>query len=179
MSAQRFLCRSHRSLPTSAANQTNVVSFTFFATFLPALVPNFLLMSRARVRIALLYRQDRWRVVLLCTLSCAANLALSKALALRDASSVLVVTDRGVSRSHLGRGTHDSSRKRLLTRKAHQRSTRHCRCNIDASRSLMKPRREAAQRLVRTDRDAVHDSVVQLHTCPPIEILLTVGGIQL
>lgn len=69
----------------------NVVSLTFFATFLPAAILNFILMPNARSRIKKLFRDD-WRVVLLaCGLGAFANLALNQALSLHDASSVVII----------------------------------------------------------------------------------------
>jgi drug/metabolite transporter (DMT)-like permease len=69
----------------------NAVSLTFFATFLPAVIFNFILMPRAIPRIKKLFKED-WRLVLLaCALGSLANLALNQALSLHDASSVLVI----------------------------------------------------------------------------------------
>lgn len=71
----------------------NVVSLTFFATFLPATVLNFILMPRAGSRIVALFRDD-WRVVLLtCSFGAVANLALNQALSLHDASSVVIISE--------------------------------------------------------------------------------------
>jgi uncharacterized membrane protein len=71
----------------------SVASLTFFATFLPATILNFILMPRARARIKKLFRDD-WRLVLLaCGLGTFANLALNKALSLHDANSVVVISE--------------------------------------------------------------------------------------
>ena len=71
----------------------SVASLTFFATFLPAAILNFILMPRARARIKKLFRDD-WRIVLLaCGLGTFANLALNKALSLHDASSVVIISE--------------------------------------------------------------------------------------
>lgn len=69
----------------------NVVSLTFFATFLPATILNFVLMPNARARIKKLFRDD-WRIVLLaCSFGALANLALNQALSLHDAGSVVII----------------------------------------------------------------------------------------
>jgi drug/metabolite transporter (DMT)-like permease len=71
----------------------NAVSLTFFATFLPATILNFILMPRAISRIKKLFRDD-WRIVLLaCGLGSLANLALNQALSLHDAASVVVISE--------------------------------------------------------------------------------------
>ncbi len=71
----------------------NAVSLTFFVSFLPAVVFNFILMPRASSRVKKLFRED-WRVVILaCVLGSLANLALNQALSLHDASSVLVINE--------------------------------------------------------------------------------------
>lgn len=71
----------------------NVASLTFFATFLPAAILNFVLMPNAVTRIKTLFRDD-WRIVLLaCSLGALANLALNQALSLHDASSVMVISE--------------------------------------------------------------------------------------
>lgn len=71
----------------------NVASLTFFATFLPAAVLNFVLMPRASIRIKTLFKDD-WRIVLLaCGLGTFANLALNQALSLQDASSVVIISE--------------------------------------------------------------------------------------
>lgn len=71
----------------------NVVSLTFFVTFLPATIFIFALMRHPVLRIRKLFRED-WHVVLLaCVLGTFSNLALNAALSLRDASSVLVITE--------------------------------------------------------------------------------------
>lgn len=69
----------------------SVASLTFFATFLPAAILNFIFMPQASTRIKKLFRDD-WRIVLLaCALGAFANLALNKALSLHDASSVVII----------------------------------------------------------------------------------------
>jgi drug/metabolite transporter (DMT)-like permease len=71
----------------------NTVSLTFFATFLPAAVLNFILMPKASSRIKGLFKND-WRVVLLtCSVGTFANLALNQALSLQDASSVVIISE--------------------------------------------------------------------------------------
>lgn len=71
----------------------NVVSLTFFATFLPAAILNFVLMPRAGSRIKILFKDD-WRIVLLaCSFGTFANLALNQALSLHDASSVVIISE--------------------------------------------------------------------------------------
>lgn len=71
----------------------NTVSLTFFATFLPATVLNFVLMPQARSRIKALFKDD-WRIVLLaCSFGAFANLALNHALSLQDASSVVIISE--------------------------------------------------------------------------------------
>jgi drug/metabolite transporter (DMT)-like permease len=71
----------------------NVVSVTFFVTFLPATILNFIFMPRAIPRIKKLFTED-WRIVLLaCGLGSLANLALNQALSLHDASSVIVINE--------------------------------------------------------------------------------------
>ncbi len=71
----------------------SVASLTFFATFLPATILNFVLMPKASTRIKKLFRDD-WRIVLLaCGLGTFANLALNKALSLHDASSVVIISE--------------------------------------------------------------------------------------
>jgi len=71
----------------------NVGSLTFFATFLPALLFNFIFMPHATRRIKKLFTED-WLVVLLaCIFGSLANLALNQALSLHDASSVLVINE--------------------------------------------------------------------------------------
>ena len=71
----------------------NVASFTFFATFLPAAIFNFLLMPQAFKRTKRLFKSD-WRVIVVaCSLGAFANLALNKALSLHDANSVVVMSE--------------------------------------------------------------------------------------
>jgi drug/metabolite transporter (DMT)-like permease len=69
----------------------NVASLTFFVTFLPAAIFNFLLMPRALARTKNLFKTD-WRVICAaCGLGAFANLALNKALSLHEASSVVII----------------------------------------------------------------------------------------
>jgi drug/metabolite transporter (DMT)-like permease len=71
----------------------NAASLTFFVSFLPAAILNFVLMPHARARIKKLFKDD-WRIVLLaCTLGSLANLALNKALSLHDANSVIIISE--------------------------------------------------------------------------------------
>lgn len=71
----------------------NVVSLTFFATFLPAMILNYIFMPNATTRIKALFKDD-WRIVLsACALGALANLALNQALSLHDASSVMVISE--------------------------------------------------------------------------------------
>jgi drug/metabolite transporter (DMT)-like permease len=71
----------------------NAVSLTFFATFLPATIFNFILMPNAASRITKIFKDD-WRIVLLtCGLGSLANLALNQALSLNDANSVIVISE--------------------------------------------------------------------------------------
>jgi drug/metabolite transporter (DMT)-like permease len=71
----------------------NVVSLTFFVSFLPAVILNFLLMPQAVARISKLFREDWLIVAVACSLGALANLALNQALSLHDASSVLVINE--------------------------------------------------------------------------------------
>ena len=71
----------------------NALSLTFFAIFLPATVFNFMLMPNALARIKKLSLADWPRVLLACSLGAFANLVLFLALTLRDASSVLVISE--------------------------------------------------------------------------------------
>lgn len=69
----------------------NVASLTFFVTFLPAVIINYLIMPRANKRIKGLFKSD-WKIVLAaCGLGALANLALNQALSLHDATSVIVI----------------------------------------------------------------------------------------
>jgi drug/metabolite transporter (DMT)-like permease len=71
----------------------NAVSLTFFATFLPATIFNFVLMPDAKNRVKKLFKDD-WRIVLLtCGLGSLANLSLNQALSLNDANSVVVISE--------------------------------------------------------------------------------------
>lgn len=71
----------------------NALSLTFFAIFLPATIFNFVLMPNVTARIRKL-SLNHWPIVLLaCSLGAFANLVLFLALALRDASSVLVISE--------------------------------------------------------------------------------------
>ncbi len=71
----------------------NAVSLTFFATFLPATVLNFVLMPKASSRISTLFKNDGRTVLLICILGAFANLALNQALSLHDASSVVIISE--------------------------------------------------------------------------------------
>lgn len=71
----------------------NVVSFTFFATFLPAAMLNYALMPRARPRITEMFVQSRWKVILVCALGALSNFAFNGALATGDASRVVVMNE--------------------------------------------------------------------------------------
>jgi drug/metabolite transporter (DMT)-like permease len=71
----------------------NAVSLTFFAFFLVPLILNFVLMPDAVRRIKKLYQENRRLVLVTCGLGALANLALNQALALHDASSVLVISE--------------------------------------------------------------------------------------
>ncbi|HSW65821.1 MAG TPA: DMT family transporter [Bacillota bacterium] len=71
----------------------NPVSLTFFVSFLPALVLNFICMPRARSRIKSMFSAD-WKVVFgMCVIGAAANLILNVALSLNDATSVTIVSE--------------------------------------------------------------------------------------
>lgn len=69
----------------------NVVSLTFFATFLPAALFNFVLMPHAFKRTKALFKTD-WRVICLaCGLGAVANLGLNKALSLHEPNGVVII----------------------------------------------------------------------------------------
>jgi len=71
----------------------NAPSLTFFASFLPALLLNFMLMPRATSRIKGMFKAD-WKVVFgICAVGAAANLALNQALSLHDATSVIIISE--------------------------------------------------------------------------------------
>lgn len=71
----------------------NPASLTFFATFLPALLLNFILMPQAPRRIKSMFTND-WKVVFgICAVGAVANLALNLALSLNDVTSVMVVSE--------------------------------------------------------------------------------------
>jgi drug/metabolite transporter (DMT)-like permease len=71
----------------------NVGSLTFFVTFFPAVIFNFIFMPHAAARIKKLFKED-WPVVLpACSFGTFANLALNQALSLHDASGVLVINE--------------------------------------------------------------------------------------
>jgi drug/metabolite transporter (DMT)-like permease len=71
----------------------NPASLTFFVSFLPALVLNFILMPRAPSRIKRMFASD-WKVVFgICTVGAFANLALNQALDLNDPTSVMIVSE--------------------------------------------------------------------------------------
>jgi drug/metabolite transporter (DMT)-like permease len=71
----------------------NAASLTFFASFLPALVLNFILMPNARSRIGSMFAAD-WKVVFgICAIGAMANLALNQALSLHDATSVIIISE--------------------------------------------------------------------------------------
>lgn len=71
----------------------NASSLTFFASFLPALLLNFILMPRATSRVRSMFRTD-WKVVFgICAVGAAANLALNQALSLHDATSVIIISE--------------------------------------------------------------------------------------
>jgi len=71
----------------------NAASLTFFVTFLPAVVLNFVLMPHALSRIRKLFREDGRIVTIACGLGALANLALNQGLALGEANSVLVIAE--------------------------------------------------------------------------------------
>ena len=69
----------------------NASSLTFFASFLPALLLNALLMPRASARIRSMFTAD-WKVVFgICAIGAGANLALNQALSMHDATSVIII----------------------------------------------------------------------------------------
>jgi drug/metabolite transporter (DMT)-like permease len=69
----------------------NAPSLTFFASFLPALLLNFILMPRAKSRISRMFAAD-WKVVFgICSIGAVANLTLNWALSLHDPTSVIIV----------------------------------------------------------------------------------------
>jgi drug/metabolite transporter (DMT)-like permease len=71
----------------------NPGSLTFFVSFLPALVLNFVLMPRASSRIKSMFTSD-WKVVFgICAVGAVANLVLNLALSLHDATSVMIISE--------------------------------------------------------------------------------------
>ncbi len=71
----------------------NPASLTFFASFLPALLLNFIFMPNAPARIKNMFTND-WRVVFgICAVGAVANLVLNLALSLNDATSVIVISE--------------------------------------------------------------------------------------
>lgn len=71
----------------------NPASLTFFVSFLPALILNFVLMPRASSRIKSMFTAD-WKVVFgICAVGAIANLVLNLALSLNDPTSVMVVSE--------------------------------------------------------------------------------------
>lgn len=74
-------------------NYFNAPSLTFFATFLPAVLLNFVLMPKATSRIKNMFAAD-WKVVFgICAVGALASLALNKALSLHDATSVMIISE--------------------------------------------------------------------------------------
>lgn len=71
----------------------NPASLTFFATFLPAMLLNFILMPQASLRIRKMFTYDRKIVIGICTVGAIANLALNLALSLHDPTSVMVISE--------------------------------------------------------------------------------------
>jgi len=71
----------------------NAPSLTFFASFLPALLLNFILMPKAVVRIKSMFAMD-WKVVFgICALGAMTNLVLNQALSLHDPTSVIIISE--------------------------------------------------------------------------------------
>jgi len=71
----------------------NVVSLTFFVSFLPATIFIFLVMPHAISRIKNLFKTD-WKIVFLaCAFGTFTNLTLNAALNLHDVASVLVINE--------------------------------------------------------------------------------------
>lgn len=71
----------------------NTVSLTFFVTFLPATILNFVLMPHAVPRIVKLYKEDGRMVLTGCGLGAFANLAMNAGLESGDATAVLVIME--------------------------------------------------------------------------------------
>jgi len=71
----------------------NVGSLTFFVSFLPAVLFNFILMPHAAMRIKKLFKEDPGVVLFACAFGTFANLALNQALSLHDASGVLIINE--------------------------------------------------------------------------------------
>jgi len=71
----------------------SVASLTFFVSFLPALLLNFILMPRARSRIGKMFAADGKIVVGICAVGAFANLALNQALSLHDPTSVIIISE--------------------------------------------------------------------------------------
>lgn len=71
----------------------NPASLTFFVSFLPALLLNFVLMPRASSRIKSMFTSD-WKVVFgICAVGAVANFVLNLALSLNDPTSVMVISE--------------------------------------------------------------------------------------
>ena len=69
----------------------NAASLTFFATFLPATILNFILMPKALERTRKLFKSD-WRIICAaCGLGAIANLAINKALSLHEPNGVVII----------------------------------------------------------------------------------------
>jgi drug/metabolite transporter (DMT)-like permease len=71
----------------------SVGALTFIGFFLMPLLINAVAMPRVAGRVKALYRLDGRMVLLACGLGALVNLALIGALALRDASSVIIITE--------------------------------------------------------------------------------------
>lgn len=71
----------------------NVPSLTFFASFLPALLLNFILMPRASLRIKRMFVMDGKVVFGICAIGAIANLVLNQALSLHDPTSVIIISE--------------------------------------------------------------------------------------
>ena len=71
----------------------NTVSLTFFVTFLPAAILNFVLMPKAVPRIVKLYKEDGRMVLAGCGLGALANLAMNAGLESGEATAVLVIME--------------------------------------------------------------------------------------
>lgn len=71
----------------------NTVSLTFFVTFLPAAILNFVLMPRAVPRITKMYKENGRMVLAACGIGALANLAMNAGLAAGEATAVLVIME--------------------------------------------------------------------------------------